>query len=247
MIPENSRNFHLNCRSVSSNWESFCDLLCDLHQEDKFSFDVVGMSEVYRCERDSRLALPGYHNLITRCRDDDGRGGVGLSIKESINFKVRHDLSVFIPHVFESLFVEINMNSNMKSIVGIIYRPNTQPRADVDIFSSTLFDLMAIINLEKKKCVMMGDLNIDLIKFKLHDKTYEYIENIFAHGYMPMIHRPTRLTHSSATLIDHIYTNDIAHPTSSGIIITDVADHFGVFHIIKNKSTPTNDPDKEIK
>ena len=193
------------------------------------SFDVVGMSEVYRCERDPRLALPGYDNLITRCRDDDGRGGVGLFIKISINCIVRHDLSVCIPHVFESLFVEINMNSNMKSIVGIIYRPNTQPRADVDIFSSTLFDLMEIINLEKKKCVMIEDFDIGLIKFKLHDKTNKYIAIYFTHGYMPMIHRPTRLTHSSATLIDHIYTNDFSHPTSSGIIITDVADHFGVF------------------
>ena len=36
---------HLHCRS-----------LCDLYSEDTFSSNVVGMSEVYRCERDSRLA-----------------------------------------------------------------------------------------------------------------------------------------------------------------------------------------------
>lgn len=59
--------FHLNCRSLSSNWESFYDLICDLHYEN-FSFDYIGISEVFKCDKDLRLALPGFHKLITRCR-----------------------------------------------------------------------------------------------------------------------------------------------------------------------------------
>ena len=99
-------SFHLNCRSLSSNWDAFYNLVCDLHNKE-FSFDVIGVSEVFRVDRDPRIVLPGYHNIITRCRNEDGRGGVGLFIKDSINFKVREDLSVFIPHVYESLFVEV--------------------------------------------------------------------------------------------------------------------------------------------
>ncbi len=71
---------HLNCRSLSANWDTFRDLLCDLHSND-FSFDVIGMSEIFRADRDPRVILPGYHNIITRCRNDDGRGGVGLFYK----------------------------------------------------------------------------------------------------------------------------------------------------------------------
>ena len=41
---------------------------------------------------------------------------------------------------------------------------------------------------------------------------------------------------SSATLIYHIYTNDILSKSTSGIIITDVADHFGNFHALSDKS-----------
>ena len=48
---------------------------------------------------------------------------------------------------------------------------------------------------------------------------------------MPVIHQPTRLSFSSGTLIDHIYTNDIL----SGIIITDVANHFGIFYVVSDK------------
>ncbi len=53
--------FHLNCRSLSANWERFHDLLCSIHNQN-FAFDFIGFSEVFDCSRDDRLFLPGYHN-----------------------------------------------------------------------------------------------------------------------------------------------------------------------------------------
>ena len=51
--------FHLNCRSLSSNWESFKELLLQLHS-DTFSFDFLGVSEAFNCDRDGRLSLPAW-------------------------------------------------------------------------------------------------------------------------------------------------------------------------------------------
>ena len=83
-----------------------------------------------------------------------------------INYKTRDDLGVFIPHVFESLFIEIGSKSDHKrSIIGVINRPNTAPKVDTDIFSSTLFDIMDSINNEHKHGIIMGDMNIDLLQF----------------------------------------------------------------------------------
>ena len=227
--------FHLNCRGLSSNWELFRDLICDLHNE-HFSFDFIGLSEIFKCDNDLRLGLPGYHNLITRCRDRGNRGGVGLFIRENLNYKIRDDLSVFIPHVYESLFIElISTSVNNNIIIGVLYRPNTQPKADMDIFSVNIYESMDRINSENKKGIIMGDVNVDLLKFGSHVKTNEYIENIFSRGFMPVITKPTRVTPSSATLIDHIYSNNISASSKSGIIINDVADHFGIFHIVKSK------------
>jgi hypothetical protein len=70
-----------------------------------------------------------------------------------------------------------------------------------------------------------------MLKYGSHDLTDTYVDGIFSRGFLPRILKPTRVTHSSATLIDHILTNDIAARSSSGIIINDVADHFAVFHI----------------
>ena len=135
---ESQNYFHLNCHGLSSNWTSFHELLCGMHG-DAFSFDLIGISEAFRCDLDSRLSLPGFHELITRCRDDGSRGAVGLFIKDDINLKIRKDLSVFIPHVFESIFIEIDSKSEKSKIVGIMHTPNTPPMADVDIFSVTLY------------------------------------------------------------------------------------------------------------
>ena len=114
-------------------------------------------------------------------------------------------------------------------IIGVIYRPNTQPRADMDVFSVTLYEIMDMINMENNFAIMIGDFNIDLLKYNIHDKTNEYVDNIFTRGFVPQITKPTRISSTSATLIDHMYSNDMQLVHTSGIIITDVADHFGTY------------------
>ena len=47
------------------------------------------------------------------------------------------------------------------------------------------------------------------------------------------------VTLSSDVLIDHIYTSNISSPADAGFIVTDVADHFGIFCAQKNKLTCT--------
>ena len=50
-----SSYFHLNCRGISSNWDSFHTLLCELHG-DSFAFDFLGISDLYRCSFDMRIS-----------------------------------------------------------------------------------------------------------------------------------------------------------------------------------------------
>ena len=73
--------------------------------------------------------ITGYHCLQfqTRSDTDDGRGGVGLFINSKFTYVKRDDLSVFI----ESVFFEIQINERKTIIVGVVYRPNTQPRAAI--------------------------------------------------------------------------------------------------------------------
>ncbi len=67
-----------------------------------------------------------------------------------------------MPHVFKSLFLELSLGHH-KMIVGVVYRPNTYPRADIEIFSNNINELQHIPGNERKYVYIMGDMNIDLL------------------------------------------------------------------------------------
>ena len=79
-------HFHLNCRSLSANWESFYQLLSEIHSE-KLAIDFIGLSETFKCENDTRLKLPGYHELIVRNRVDSNRGGSWYICERKYNLR----------------------------------------------------------------------------------------------------------------------------------------------------------------
>jgi len=81
-------------------------------------------------------------------------------------------------------------------------------------------------------------MNLDLLKFRCHPKTNDYLD-IFSHVFFQVFTKPTRVTPSSGTLIYHIYTNDLYSHAYAGIIVTDLADHFGVFYVHKLKGMGT--------
>jgi len=80
-----------------------------------------------------------YYNLISRCREDGPRGGVGIFMKETLNYIIREDNNgVFFPHILETGFIEIVSKTERNVIVGVIYRPNMELHANIDIFSSKI-------------------------------------------------------------------------------------------------------------
>ena len=63
----------------------------------------------------------------------------------------------------------------------------------------------------------------------------------FQNGIFLVINRPTKVTKLSAAVIDHIQTNTIIDShIESGIVKTDVSDHFDVFSLIKSSIEQAN-------
>ena len=54
-----------------------------------------------------------------------------------------------------------------------------------------------------------------------------------SNSFLPLISRPTRITATSATLIENILTNCMENcgDSSQGLLVTDVTDHYPIFHI----------------
>ena len=89
----------------------------------------------------------------------------------------------------------------------------------------------------------MGDYNINLLNFEKNKQAEYFLNNMFSQSLIPLITKPTRITQTSATLIDNIFTNNQqVSGDISGIVVTDLADHFGIYHVstrVKTKHEPT--------
>ena len=74
--------------------------------------------------------------------------------------------------------------------------------------------------------LLRRDHNLDLLKSSSHPNTQSFLEINLEKNLLPCVTKPTRITHTSATLIDNIL---ISHPLQksfdSGIIIDDMSDH----------------------
>jgi exonuclease III len=103
-------------------------------------------------------------------------------------------------------------------IIRVIYRPNTAPKSDLNIFFTSYSEILEILNNENKEIVVMGDFNIDLLQFNKHNPTDDFVNNAFTQSFVPVITKSMRVTYTSATLIDHIYTNNVTNPSHSGMI-----------------------------
>ena len=79
------------------------------------------------------------------------------------------------------------------------------------------------------------DHNLDLLKHHTHKSTQDFLELIVDNNSVPTITRLTRVTTTSATLIDNLIISvNIASEQTSCVLLSDISDHFPCLSIIKN-------------
>ena len=134
----------------------------------------------------------------------------------------------------ESVLTEIirkTFGTDKDLIIGVIYRT---PDTDVKDFNVKVSNILDQIGTHKKKVYLMGDYNINLLNSGTHEHISEFVDILYSNEFLPLISRPTRITSTSATLIDNIMTNCLDNFYNSyinGILVTDISDNFPVFHV----------------
>ena len=214
-----------NARSLLKQKSDYEIFLQDLYSHNGFSFDVLTFEESWLDENNSALANIDGYNLITKHKAGSKiGGGIAVLVRTHISFNVR-DISVpsHLQNLFDCLFLDIRVGS-IDIVLGVFYRsPSVNTVKELCTF---LHPLLENLKSEKKEIIIMGDMNIDLLKTESHNDTAEYLDTFLEHGFIPKITVPTRITHQSATLIDHIFVklSDVEH--NCGTITTDISDHY---------------------
>ena len=178
-------------------------------------FDILGLTET----RIIKEQNPTYDTSITGYKEyftptESTKGGTSLYINKNIESKERTDLekNLYIPKKLESTFVELIIKGKKNIIIGYYY---------------TLFEnTMEKLSFENKELYLLGDYNIDLLKTDNDDNIDEYYNIISSNFLVPHITLPTRITSTSRTLIDNIFSNNLnfVHVVSGNLTVS-ISDH----------------------
>ena len=136
----------------------------------------------------------------------------------------RSDLSI-LKGDFESTWVEIKNKKSKNIVCACIYR---HPRSNLDEFHDYMERCLETLSGENKVFIL-GDFNIDLLKCEKVSSYDKFYNLMTCYGYLPQIINPSRITGSSSTIIDNIYSNCLNYKLKSGNILISLSEHFCQF------------------
>ena len=151
---------HLNISSLQRHIDELVTLLSILDHP----FNVICVTET-RLHDDplTNIQIEGYNFVHTPTSSQCG--GVGIFIKENIEYEIVNKHTLSLDNIFQSIFIEIKTPSKKNILVGCVYR---HPSPPISEFQNKFLDkTLNAITKSKKTCLLSGDFNIDLIKYCL--------------------------------------------------------------------------------
>ena len=104
----------------------------------------------------------------------------------------------------ESLWITITENP-LAYTVGVIYRHPSS--SDVEAFIEDLSIFLKELNNSNSNFYILGDLNINTSTIERTPVAKRFLNMLLSCGVVPLITKPTRVSDSSATIVDHLLTN----------------------------------------
>ena len=232
--------FHTNICSLQANIENLEDLLHDMD----FPFDIIALSETWNSEKNKQNFSPkiieGYHEYIG-VEGSSLKGGCGFYVKDSFTPIPRKDLEFKISETgceTENCWIELVNEAGPNVLVGVFYR---HPSKKNNIFNDKLKTALKKINREKKKTIICGDFNLNLLNFEHDKQTSSFLSTMLQHDFQPCITEPTRITNANKpSLVDNIFINSFDDPVSGNILEHISYDHLPNFVILNHEHKNKN-------
>ena len=234
----------VNIQSLNAKFDQLKIFISDLSNHKNCVFSAICLQESWLTDNSdtSFFHLAGY-KLISQGKHCSSHGGLLIYLSDEYDFKL---LSLHKPsELWEGQFIEVNSSTlHHKIVIGNIYRP---PRNLKDNFKSFFAEFEPIL---QKLCnkthetIISGDFNIDLLKMNTNTIYSDFFDIITTNNFMPTITLPTRIAERTATLIDNFLCNFPRNCTNAftGIIISQLSDHFPYFVFLNRVSYKTSPP-----
>lgn len=232
MLPEDMRGiisdnpeklfkvFHLNVRSMQCKFDEIYALL----ESCNISFDALMFTETWYNENSDHFVLPSYDHFFLNRKNC--RGG-GVSIQVAIpGFEILPEFSTVTCDI-EAICIKKNSN-----VFAVLYRP---PSGNISAFLKFLDSLLSCASENRWLLTIGGDMNIDIAKGL--SAANDFLLVLQSNGFQNLISTPTRVTLSSASVLDLFITNRNTDGILSGVINSDVSDHLPTFCMLNRNSS----------
>ena len=181
---------------------------------------VICLSET-RIKKNPLINIELTNYSFVHVNSKSNAGGVSIYIRKNLNYEISENQHVLTNS--ESLWITITENLLSYS-VGIIYwHPSS---SDVQAFIEDFSICLKELNISNSSFYILGGLNINTSTINRTPVAKRFLNMLLSCGVLPLITKPTRVSDNSATIIDHILTNDYEHFIIPGIITTnEISDH----------------------
>ena len=238
----------INIQCLNSKHLELTEFLKTL-SHNKVDVVAIAIQEIWSVKHFELTKITGYQNLYCKLRTFSNGGGVGFFIKTGLNCKIINMPNLYHEKIFEFISIELT-SKNINCTISSIYRSPTPIHglslADQQSqFTCKLDEFLTKLNNANSKSYVFLDANIDLSKINLCNYANDYADIILSNGYIQTLTKSTRIQGNSHSLIDHILINDLSKNPQSGIIISDISDHF--FTFIEIGKNCNHEPNKKTK
>ena len=176
-----------------------------------------------KLKRDSLLINIEIKEYIFLQADSSTNAG-GICIYIKCRFNPCHNDDVSQIHGSEYIYIKLRLKTSYY-VFDVVYRHPTYSSENFQKFENSFNDVIEHLNSSALPYCIAGDFNIDLLKYMIDSKIKAYADMLLSNSCNLLIDKPTRITSSSATFIDHVISNNVSSETISGIGLCDISDH----------------------
>lgn len=193
---------------------------------EEIDFTTLCFSETWiSTAKTDLLSLEGYTLASHFSRTNREGGGVCILVKDQIQFIELEEIKMLsVEYIVELCAIEF---VSLNTVLIVIYWPDS--KREVATFNTQLDKLFKLLTTKylKKNIVIGGDLNIDFLSNSTETRN---LTNLFkSHNFYQNIKEPTRITATSSTCLDVIFTNFDTTDLDIHVKEYGLSDHKGIF------------------
>ena len=215
IVNSNIRSFNRNFDALSSVFNNNNEPSIFCLTETRFSLSTI-------------QNISGYDSFHTTRDSINASGGISIFIKDVLKAK-KIDAFSYANNTIEICTVEFHFGNQYVIVLGI-YRPHSDT---IENFNLAFSDILDKLKLNNKFCIIMGDLNICLLKPTNPNSNFSNL--LFSNHFFPLITKATRFPQINGEVpscLDHIWINKL-FDLEAGIINIDICDHLPTFLNLK--------------